>query len=280
MPKTILFFSLSSAFFLLLAGSSRAEQSQRLPATLNLRIVGAHPHDRDAFTQGLIFENGLLYESTGEYGNSSLRLVEPATGKILKRVSIPKKFFSEGIALVGNRIYMLTWQEGYCFVFDKDTFQLVEQFRYSGEGWGLAFDGKYLIMSDGSATLKRIDPKNFKVEKKIQVQDRDAKSKKAIPVRNLNELEFIRGEIWANVWQSPQVVRIDPESGKVLGWVNCSGLVPEEYKRELLEARNEGMREHVLNGIAFDAEKNRVFLTGKNWPTLHEIEIIAPRETE
>lgn len=260
--------------FFLLAFPVLAEEKPFKPfgSQLNLKVVGSYPHDTNAFTQGLVFEDGFLYEGTGQYGESTLRKVDPTSGKVLKQISFPKQFFGEGIEIVGDRIYQLTWQEGYCFVFDKSTFKLVEQFRYSGEGWGLAYDGEQLILSDGTSTLRFMDPKTFKQKGKIQVTDRDPKTNKQILIKNINELEFVRGELWANIWQSTRIARIDPKSGKIIGWIDGSGFVPEELKNELNGPT--WKRDRVLNGIAFDAEKNRVFLTGKNWPILYEIEIV------
>jgi glutamine cyclotransferase len=189
-------------------------------------------------------------------------------------MTIPKQYFAEGLERVGDKIFQLTWQEGFCFVYDKTTFTLVEQFRYSGEGWGLTFDGEHLILSDGSATLRFFDPKTFKQKRKLDVMDRESKTKKPILIKKLNELEFIRGEIWANVWQTTNIVRIDPKTGNVIGWIDCSGFVPEEYRKE--HAGPVFERNNVLNGIAFDPATNRVFITGKNWSVLYELQIINP----
>ncbi len=239
--------------------------------TLPLKTLATYPHDRQAFTQGLLFENGCLYESTGGYGTSTLRLVDLKTGKVLRRSSIPKQYFAEGLERVGDRLFLLTWQEGFCFVFDKNTFEFKGQFQYSGEGWGLTYDGKHLIMSDGSAYLRFLDPTDFKQKRRLQVTDNDAQTKKTVPVKNLNELEFIRGEIWANVWQTNRIARIDPQSGVVVGWIDCSVFVPEPYRAEL--SGPERMRNNVLNGIAFDPATDKVYITGKNWPVLYELQV-------
>lgn len=255
---------------------SQVSPEKTLPTDrpLILKTLATYPHDRQAFTQGLIFRDGALYESTGQYGESTLRKVDPATGKVLAQTALPRQYFAEGVEMVDDRIYQLTWREGFCFVYDRETLRPVEQFRYRGEGWGLAYDGQSLIMSDGSDSLYFLDPKNFKRTRTIRVTDRDAKTKKAVPIRNLNELEFIHGEIWANVWQSTHIARIDPKTGSVLGWIDCGGFVPEECKAELAgPVKN---RDRVLNGIAFDPESNRVYITGKNWPVLYEIEISDP----
>lgn len=241
---------------------------------LVLKTVDVYPHDNKAFTQGLVFDNGFLYESTGNYGSSSLRKIEPATGKILMNLPLPKQYFAEGLELIDDKIFQLTWQEKTCFVYDQSTFRLIGQFYYTGEGWGLAFDGEHLILSDGSAVLRFFDPKTFRQKRKLDVTDRDAKTKKTLPVKNLNELEFIRGELWANVWQTTKIVRIDPKTGNVIGWIDCSGFVPKEYEKEHRAPAFE--RNNVLNGIAFDPATNHVFITGKNWSVLYKIHIVDP----
>ncbi len=225
------------------------------------RIVNTFPHDKNAFTQGLEFHNGYLYESTGLHGQSSLRKVELRTGRVLQIHRLPDEYFAEGITLFGDRIYQLTWQNGICFVYRLNNFRQEMQFRYYGEGWGLTNDGKHLIMSDGSETITFRDPETFAEVRKITVR---AQGK---PVRNLNELEYIEGEIWANIWHSEMIARIDPSSGVVKAWVDMQGLpVP-----------NRGP-EDVLNGIAYDRQNKRIFVTGKNWSKLFEIELIAPEQ--
>jgi glutamine cyclotransferase len=241
---------------------------------LVLKTVAVYPHDNRAFTQGLVFDDGFLYESTGNYGDSSLRKIEPTTGKILVNIPLPKQYFAEGLELVGDKLFQLTWQEKTCFVYEKSTFKLVGQFHYSGEGWGLAFDGEHLILSDGSAALRFFDPKTFRQKRQLDVTDRDPKTKKRIPVKKLNELEFVRGEIWANVWQTTMIARIDPKTGNVIGWIDCSGFIPKEYEKEHSGSLFE--RNNVLNGIAFDPATNHVFITGKNWSLLYKIQIADP----
>ncbi|MDR0869241.1 MAG: glutaminyl-peptide cyclotransferase [Planctomycetaceae bacterium] len=238
---------------------------EQLPKTLSMKITATYRHDNKAFTQGLFYSGGFLYESTGNYGASTLRQVEPKTGQVRKRVSLPKQFFAEGAALVDDKIYQLTWQEGYCFVYDKETFQLTQQHRYRGEGWGLTFDGTHLILSDGSDTLTFYEPKTFKKVRTVKVAGTPPATKKTQPVKNLNELEYIRGEVWANIWHSHFIVRIDPKTGSVNGWIDCAGFVPEEFKA--------GQTENVLNGIAFDAATDTVYVTGKNWAVLYEIKL-------
>ncbi|MCS7191221.1 MAG: glutaminyl-peptide cyclotransferase [Fimbriimonadales bacterium] len=232
------------------------------PPVYRYRIVNTFPHDKNAFTQGLEFHNGYLYESTGLQGQSSLRKVELRTGRVLQIHRLPYEYFAEGITIFGDRIYQLTWQNGVCFVYTLNNFRQVTQFRYYGEGWGLTNDGKHLIMSDGSETITFRDPETFVEVRKIMVR---ALGK---PVKNLNELEYIEGEIWANIWHSDMIARIDPQTGVVKAWVDMEGLpVP-----------NRGI-EDVLNGIAYDRQNKRIFVTGKNWSKLFEIELVPPERS-
>ena len=255
---------------LFLAVSACSQES--LPLVLNLKTLAMHPHDNQAYTQGLAYEDGFLYESTGQYGQSTLRKVDPKTSTVLMRVTLPQRYFAEGMDIVGDKIYQLTWREGLCFVYDKKTFQLLNRFQYSGEGWGLACDGERLILSDGSATLRFFDPATFKQKGKVNVSYRDPKTKKSVPVTKLNELEYVCGEVWANVWQTPQIVRIDPKTGDVIEWINLINFVPEPFKRD----HNGLGGDNVLNGIAFDKATDRLFITGKNWPVMYEIQIVRP----
>ena len=228
--------------------------------TYRYKIVNTYPHDPQAFTQGLEFHDGDLYESTGLKGKSSLRRVELRTGRILQIHRLPSEYFGEGITILGDKIYQLTWQNGVCFVYDKRTFRQITQFRYDGEGWGLTNDGKHLIMSDGSEVITFRDPDTFAEVRRITVR---AQGK---PVKNLNELEYIEGEIWANIWYSDIIARIDPSTGIVKAWVDMEGLpVPN---RDI---------EAVLNGIAYDRQNKRIFVTGKNWSKLFEIELVPPQ---
>lgn len=222
------------------------------------RVVASHPHDPQAYTQGLVYREGFLYESTGRRGRSELRKVRLRTGEVVQRTALDDRFFGEGLALWRDRLIQLTWQSGTGFVYDLDDFRERATFSYAGEGWGLTHDGRHLIMSDGSATLRRLDPASFEVVRRVRVRDGGD------PVDGLNELEYIRGEIYANVWQTDRIVRIDPASGRVNSWIDLSGLP--------LDGANRG----VLNGIAHDAEHNRLFVTGKLWPRLFEIELTAP----
>lgn len=223
-------------------------------------VVHVFPHDRDAFTQGLIFHEGNFLESTGEEGHSSLRRVEMDTGKVLQKVDVPRPYFAEGIALLKGRIYQLTWQHQLGFVYDALTFEKIGEFRYTGEGWGLATDGQSLILSDGTNQIRFLDPENFSVTKTIAVVDEHT------PVAEINELEYVQGEIYANIWHADRIARIDPKTGKVVGWINLAGLLaPGEVQDE----------EAVLNGIAYDEASGRLFVTGKLWPKVFEIKLKA-----
>lgn len=225
-------------------------------------VVKTWPHDARAFTQGLLFYKGSLLESTGQYGESSLREVELETGKIRKSVGVAATYFAEGLAVIGDRAYQLTWQNRKGFVYDADTFQFQKEFSYEGEGWGLTTDGTSLILSDGTARIRFLDPKTFLVTRTIEVK-RDGQ-----PVPQLNELEYIHGEIFANVWQTDLVVRIDPATGTVRGVIDFSGLLPHPERRQNTD---------VLNGIAYDSEKDRLVVTGKNWPHLYEVRLTAKK---
>jgi glutamine cyclotransferase len=222
-------------------------------------IVHVWPHDREAFTQGLVFNDGKLLESTGEVGRSSLRRVELETGKVLQKVEVPPPYFAEGITLLKGKIYQLTWQHQLGLVYDAWTFEKIGQFNYQGEGWGVANDGQSLILSDGSSHIRFLDPDNFQVRKTIAVFDGSQ------PVSEINELEYIHGEIYANIWHADRIARIDPQTGHVVGWINLAGLLsPGEVQDE----------EAVLNGIAYDEASGRIFVTGKLWPKLFEIRVI------
>ena len=225
------------------------------------QIVNAYPHDPQAFCQGLVFENGQLFEGTGQNGTSSLRLVELETGRVLKHVPIDRRYFAEGITLLNESIYQLTWRARQAFVFDRDTLAYKKTFRYRGEGWGLTHDGTHLIMSDGSSTLRFFDPETFTQVRRLPVRDGRT------PISKLNELEFVKGEILANIWYSDRIARISPDDGRVLGWIDLALLWPK---------RQRPSREHVLNGIAYDEAGDRLFVTGKNWPKLYEIRVVDP----
>lgn len=225
-------------------------------------VVNTYPHDPGAFTQGLLYHDGALYESTGLNGRSSLRKVDLATGRILQRVEVPADYFAEGLALHQNQLYQLTWQNRLGFIYDLATFRVKRNFNYRGEGWGLATDQRSLIMSDGTHRLRFLDPENLDPQREVEVMDGDRQ------ISLLNELEFVRGEVWANIWQSDRLVRINPETGRVTGWVNLAGLLPAADRLTGVD---------VLNGIAYDATGDRLFVTGKLWPKLFEIRLVLRR---
>jgi len=224
------------------------------------RVVHEYPHDPEAYCQGLVFDGGLLHESTGRNGRSTVRTVELETGKVLRRTDLPVALFGEGLALVGDQLVQLTWKQHVARIYERDTLKAVNQFEYKGEGWGLAFDGTHLVMSDGSDQLVFRDPKTFKEVRRVRVQAKGA------PVVDLNELEIVEGEIWANVWKRDYIVRIDPTSGNVLGFVDLAGI----FDRHTIDDTDA-----VLNGIAYDPATKRLFVTGKLWPKLFEIEVVA-----
>ncbi|HVN92538.1 MAG TPA: glutaminyl-peptide cyclotransferase [Terracidiphilus sp.] len=233
-----------------------------LPAQDTYRVVHTYPHDNHAYTQGLIYKDGYLYESTGLNGHSSLRMVDLATGRVLQQVAVPSQYFAEGLTDWGSTLVQLTWQSHIGFVYDRFSFRLVRTFNYSGEGWGLTQDGHNLIMSDGSAMLRFLDPKTFREVRHIEVKDH------GIAMTQLNELEYIRGEIYANVWLTDRIVRISPASGRVLGSIDLAGLLPPNQRPS---------QDAVLNGIAYDSAHDRLFVTGKLWPLLFEIKIVPKK---
>lgn len=239
-----------------------AKQTDSLRTTVPVfgyKVIKVFPHDPEAFTQGLVFHQGVLYEGTGLPGKSSLRKVDPETGRILKLAQLPDQLFGEGITLWEDQIIQLTWRSGIGLVYDRETFRSLIKFRYFSEGWGITQDGKQLIMSNGTSFLYFWDPHSFKEVKRIQVRDR------GIPIAMLNELEYIKGEIFANVYLTDKIVRISPETGRVTGWIDLQGL---------LSAKDRTGNEDVLNGIAYDARKDRILVTGKYWPKLFEIRLV------
>ena len=228
------------------------------------RVIHAYPHDAQAYTQGLIYLDGHLYESTGLRGRSSLRMVDLDSGQVLERRDLPEKYFAEGLTNWGSELIQLTWQSHIAFVYDRATFRLLRSFQFPGEGWGLTQDGKHLILSDGTPVLRFLDPDTFQELRRITVTDHGQ------PVKQLNELEYIHGEIYSNIWYSNRIARISPQSGKVLGWIDLSGIIPA------IELRSD---DAVLNGIAYDAQHDRLFVTGKLWPRLFEIKVVpAPQK--
>jgi glutamine cyclotransferase len=233
--------------------------SQAVPA-YTFRIINAYPHDRDAFTEGLAFANGTLYEGTGLYGKSSLRRVDLISGNVLQVHALPDEYFGEGITVSRDTIIQLTWRSKKGFVYDKDSFEVLREFSYETEGWGITHDGERLIMSDGTATLYFVDADTFQISDHIQVHDNGK------PVNNLNELEFIGGQIYANIWGPENIAMIDPQDGRVTGRIDLSGILPP---------LSDGKPVDVLNGIAYDATNGRLLVTGKLWPQLFEIELMT-----
>lgn len=229
------------------------------PPMASYEIVNIYPHDPGAFTQGLVFDNGILYEGTGRWGESSLRQVGLESGIVLRSVPLEDQYFGEGITVLGDRIYQLTWQEGTGFVYDKNSFERLQTFTYPHEGWGITHDGQRLIVSDGTSTIRFWDPNTLQETGRITVRDNNG------PLNRLNELEYVNGEIWANIWMTDRIARIDPETGTVKGYIELSGL---------LDTSNLTQPVDVLNGIAYDASTGRVFVTGKLWPALYEIAIV------
>ncbi len=253
-----------AALFLCLTGlNCQTQTSPNKPGAgvpnYGYQLVHVFPHDPDAFTQGLVFHDGKLLESTGEEGRSSLRRVELETGKVLQKVDVPEPYFAEGITLLKGKIYQLTWQHEVGFIYDAWTFEKIGKFNYQGEGWGLANDGQSLILSDGSNRIRFLDPDNFQVRKTIAVVDGTS------PVQEINELEYVQGEIYANIWHANRIARIDPQTGRIVGWIDLTGLLaPGEVHDE----------EAVLNGVAYDETNSRLFVTGKLWPKLFEIRLM------
>lgn len=246
------------AFLILAFSLSPFAQSLVSSPTDTYQIIRTYPHDPNAFTQGLIYIDGHLYESTGLNGKSSLRMVELSTGKVLQKYDVPAEYFGEGLTDWGSNLIQLTWREHKAFVYDRFSFSLLKTFSYDGEGWGLTHDRTQLIMSDGTSYLRFLDPKTFHETRRIHVTDTAGQA-----IDNLNELEYIHGEIYANIWGSNTIVRISPRTGKILGRLDLTSIID---KREL-------SRDAVLNGIAYDSAGDRLFVTGKLWPKLFEIKI-------
>src|SRR5580698_610275 len=251
MRITAIFRTFAAAILLLAASLAFAADGYR--------VVHTYPHDPQAYTQGLLYEDGYLYESTGLNGRSSLRMIDLETGNILQRATVSANYFAEGLAPWGSTLIQLTWQSHIAFVYDRFSFRLLHTFNYDGEGWGLTQDGKNLILSDGTATLRFFDPGTFREVRHIVVKDHGSQ------VTELNELEFVHGEIYANVWHTDRIARISPANGRVLGWIDLSGLLSADQRSD---------PEAVLNGIAWDSVHDRLFVTGKLWPKLFEIQVI------
>jgi glutamine cyclotransferase len=227
-----------------------------LPQYTKAVIINTYPHDVQAFTQGLLLHEGKLLESTGQYGQSSLRRVDITSGRVEQKTRLQAHLFGEGITLLNGKIYMITWQSERGFVFEPKNLMQIGEFYYKGEGWGLTDDGTHLILSNGTNILQFLDPNTFKVVRQVSVFD------KSNPVMQLNELEYINGEIFANIWMSDMIVRINPETGEIVGWVDASELFPQRNSQA-----------DVLNGIAFNKETETFYLTGKNWSKLFEVRL-------
>jgi glutamine cyclotransferase len=255
--KTCCFFLffLIGLIFVITSFPACSPSENEIPRFYTYKIINTFPHDHNAFTQGLVFEDGFFYESTGRNYLSSVRKVDPVSGEIIKIHELEDHYFGEGLTIVGNQLIQLTWRKHRGFVYDKNTFALLKQFKYQTEGWGLTYDGKRLIMSDGTATLYFLNPVTFKTVRQITVSDEEGS------VTKLNELEFIKGEIYANVWKTNTIVRIDPIDGDVIGSIDLTGL--NDFTDPV----------DVLNGIAYDALHDRIFVTGKLWPKIFQIEL-------
>ena len=233
------------------------------PNVCGYKVLHTYPHDSKAFTQGLVFDNGVLYEGTGGYGTSTLRKVRLENAEALSLCRLPPEMFGEGITVFGDKIIQLTWKAKTGLVYDKKTFALIRTFNYETQGWGITHDNKRLIMSDGTQSITFLDPNTFKPTGRLTVHDNN------IPLRGINELEYIEGKIYANIWPTDLIAVIAPDTGKVTGWINLEGLLG----RGELEHRVD-----VLNGIAYDQKNKRLFVTGKLWPTLFQIELTPPKK--
>jgi len=232
------------------------------PAEYTFDVVRTFPHDSTAFTQGLAYQDGFLYEGTGLKGRSSLRKVRLETGEVVQRFDLAPEFFGEGITLLKNEVVQITWQSQTGFVYNLSDFRVLRRFSYSGEGWGLATNGHEIFMSDGTSEIRVLDSGTLTEKRRFAVHDGDTR------IEQLNELEFVEGEIFANVWQTDRIARISPQSGKVVGWIDLRGLLSPIYRLE---------SGAVLNGIAYDSNRKRLFVTGKLWPSIFEIRLIPKR---
>lgn len=252
--------ALSFSVALYSLGSAPLGQTTQTTEAQGYRVVNVYPHDPDAYTQGLIFRDGFLYESTGLNGRSTLRKVELETGRIIQQHRLDPAYFGEGLAVWNGQLVQLTWTSQLAFVYDLLNLAPKRTFGYLGEGWGLTHDGRAFILSDGTDNLRFLDSETFRETRRVAVRDGVAR------VKDLNELEYVRGEIYANVWQSDRIARISPRSGQVTGWIDLRGLMSPMYRRDA---------EAVLNGIAYDSARHRLFVTGKLWPRLFEIQVVG-----
>lgn len=258
-----IFSSLIVGFLLLgscpwLAGQASHDVSVSAPSEYTFTVVRVFPHDTSAYTQGLAYRDGFLYEGTGRKGQSSLCKVRLETGEVVQRVNLASEFFGEGITIVKDEVFQLTWKSGVGFVYDVNEFHVLRKFSYAGEGWGLATNGRELFLSDGTSEIRVLDPETFREKRRLKVHD----GSKAVD--QLNELEFVEGQIFANVWHANRIARISPETGEIVGWIDLAGLLSSVYRLE---------PEAVLNGIAYDPVGRRLFVTGKLWPSVFEIRL-------
>lgn len=256
--RTVLLAAAGASAIVACAATAQRGISPRPPTLYTYDVVAAYPHDPDAYTQGLIFRNGALYESTGLNGRSSLRKVRLETGEVLQQARVPREYFAEGLTEWKGELFQLTWQSRVVFVYGLADLARKRTLDYAGEGWGLANDGQQLILSDGTEFLRFIDPTTFREVRRVAVRENDR------PIRDLNELEFVDGEVFANVWHTDRIARIAPATGQVTGWIDLKGLLASGYRLD---------PEAVLNGIAYDAAGKRLFVTGKLWPKLFEIRV-------
>ena len=246
---------------LFLAAGLPASGESAAPLEIGYRVIQSFPHDQDAVTQGLVIHRGELFESTGGFGTSSVRRVDLRSGRPLRETPLAEDLFGEGLSAVGNELFQLTWRAGLGLIYDSETLTQSRQFAYAGEGWGLAWDGTQFIMSDGSASLRFLDRETLREAHRVDVREGDQ------PIAALNELEFVEGHVLANVWNSTRIAVIDPRSGQVRGWLDLENILPAPFRTESVG---------VLNGIAYDTDGDRLFVTGKRWPRLFEIELIPP----
>jgi glutaminyl-peptide cyclotransferase len=253
--RSILVFLTCAALF------AQTKSGLQTAPVYGYKVVKSYPHDHAAFTQGLQYLDGKFFEGTGLNGRSSIRRVDVATGHVEQKQGVSRDFFGEGITVFGNQLFELTWQSNIAFVYDKATFKQIKTYPYKGEGWGLTTDGKRLIFSDGSHYLRFIDPATFQETGRIAVTDAGK------PIDNLNELEYIKGEVWANVWQTNRIARIDPKTGYVNSWIDMTGVLSAADSADV----------DVLNGIAYDEKGDRIFITGKLWPRIFEIKVGAKK---
>lgn len=234
-------------------------KSDIIPEEYTCKIIETYPHNKTAYTQGLVFEDGILYEGTGQRKESVIRKIDFEKGETIAELNLPPQYFGEGITIFGDKIIQLTWTSRKGFVYDKNSFQLLTTIEYYTQGWGITTDGKKLLMSDGSETIHFLDPEYFNEQGKIQIYDQNG------PVQNINELEYFNGLVYANVWQTAEIIAFDIETGKVVKRIDCSNAVPQGFENDM---------DNVLNGIAYDHKNDKIFITGKRWPVLYLVEFV------